>query len=219
MKFKSYDDVQKYLVLNKTDLLLQMDSFNDVPLLDVFNKEQITDLMEIFSHKIFISYGESSFLSRKKIGGIGGMFRDTYWKFFKKQDNINSDISFGLIDQYGAFILESEELIMGKTFKEISEAISKEIDYNLIQLKSLAEKAKNFRETEYFESNKQRSTREAEENYFDVLIDEMSMNFEQTGIFETTEERYNREVIDNENLGQELPNNSEKQLQFQLEEE
>jgi len=192
MKFKSYDDIQKYLVLNKTNLMLQIDSFKDIPLLEIFNNEQITNLIEIFSQKIFLSNEEDYFLTTKKYGRRFEL--NNFWKFLRKEDSINSDKSFGMLDQYGTFNLESEELIMGKTFQEISEAISIELDKKIYQLKKLSEKAKNFRETEHFESNEQRSSRETEENYIDHLIDEMSKNFEQTGVFETTEERYNREV-------------------------
>jgi len=192
MKFKSYDDIQKYLVLNKTDLMIQIDSFNDVSLLEIFNNEQITDLMEIFSHKIFLSNEEDYFLTTKKFGRRFEL--NNFWKFLRMEDSINSNKSFGMIDQYGAFNLESEELIMGKTFKEISEAILEELNNKLDQIKLLSEKAKNFRETEYFESNKQRFSRESEENNIDHLIDEMSKNLEQTGIFETNEERYDREA-------------------------
>jgi len=192
MKFKSYDDIQKYLVLNKTNLMLQIDSFKDLPLLEIFNNEQITNLIEIFSQKIFLSNEEDYFLTTKKYGRRFEL--NNFWKFLRKEDSINSDKSFGMLDQYGTFNLESEELIMGKTFQEISEAISIELDKKIYQLKKLSEKAKNFRETEHFESNEQRSSRETEENYIDHLIDEMSKNFEQTGVFETTEERYNREV-------------------------
>jgi len=192
MKFKSYDDIQKYLVLNKTNLMLQIDSFKDLPLLEIFNNEQITNLIEIFSQKIFLSNEEDYFLTTKKYGRRFEL--NNFWKFLRKEDSINSDKSFGMLDQYGTFNLESEELIMGKTFQEISEAISIELDKKIYQLKKLSEKAKNFRETEHFESNEQRLSRETEENYIDHLIDEMSKNFEQTGVFETTEERYNREV-------------------------
>jgi len=192
MKFKSYDDIQKYLVLNKTDLMIKIDSFNDVSLLEIFNNEQITNLIEIFSQKIFLSNEEDYFLTTKKFGRRFEL--NNFWKFLRKDDSINSDKSFGMLDQYGTFNLESEELIMGKTFQEISEAISIELDKKIYQLKKLSEKAKNFRETEHFESNEQWSSRETEENYIDHLIDEMSKNFEQTGVFETTEERYNREV-------------------------
>jgi len=192
MKFKSYDDIQKYLVLNKTDLMIKIDSFNDVSLLEIFNNEQITDLIEIFSHKIFLSNEENFFLTTKKFGRRFELYN--LWKFLKKDDSINSDKSFGMLDQYGNYNLESEELIMGKTFKEISDALLKELNNKLTQIKLLSEKAKNFRETEYFESNEQRSSRESEENNIDHLIDEISKNYEQTGIFETNEERYHREV-------------------------
>lgn len=192
MKFKSYDDIQKYLVLNKTELMLQIDSFKDLPLLEIFNNEQITNLIEIFSQKIFLSSEEDYFLTTKKFGRRFEL--NNFWKFLRKEDSINSDKAFGMLDQYGTFNLESEELIMGKTFQEISKAILEELDKKIDQIKTLSEKAKNFRETEHFESNEQRSIRETEENYIDHLIDEMSKNFEQTGVFETTEERYNREV-------------------------
>jgi len=192
MKFKSYDDIQKYLVLNKTNLMLQIDSFKDIPLLEIFNNEQITNLIEIFSQKIFLSNEEDYFLTTKKFGRRFEL--NNFWKFLRKDDSINSDKSFGMLDQYGTFNLESEELIMGKTFQEISEAILEELNNKLVQIKLLSEKAKNFQETDYFESNEQRSSRESEENNIDHLIDEMSKNFEQTGIFETNEERYDREA-------------------------
>ena len=192
MKFKSYDDIQKYLVLNKTELMLQIDSFKDLPLLEIFNNEQITNLIEIFSQKIYLSNEEDYFLTTKKFGRRFEL--NNFWEFLRKEDSINSDKSFGMLDQYGTFNLESEELIMGKTFQEISKAILEELDMKIAQIKTLSEKAKNFRETEHFESNEQRSSRETEENYIDHLIDEMSKNFEQTGVFETTEDRYNREV-------------------------
>jgi len=101
-------------------------------------------------------------------------------------------------------------LIMGKTLKEITQSISIELDNKLIHLKILAKKVKNFRETEYMESNEERSFREARESSIQRLSDEMNEmyeNLEQTGIFETNEERYQREVIDDL---LELPNNSEK---------
>ena len=192
MKFKSYDDIQKYLVLNKTNLMLQIDSFKDIPLLEIFNNEQITNLIEIFSQKIFLSNEEDYFLTTKKYGRRFEL--NNFWKFLRKEDSINSDKSFGMLDQYGNYNLESEELIMGKTFKEISDALLKELNNKLTQIKILSEKAKNFRETEYFESNEQRSSRESEENNIDHLIDEISKNYDQTGIFETNEERYHREV-------------------------
>lgn len=208
MQFNNYEELEKYLVLEKTDLIISISSFNSENLLEIFNKEQIAKLIEIFSHKIFINKDEDYFLNAQKFGRRYEL--KNFWRFFKKEDSINSDQSFGLSDRYGNYNLESDELIMGKTLKEIFKSISIELDKKLIQLKPLSEKAKNFRETEHFESNDQRSSRETEENYIDHLIDEMSKNFEQTGVFETTEERYQREVLDNWDWGHELPNNSEK---------
>lgn len=208
MQFNNYEELEKYLVLEKTDLIINISSFNSENLLEIFNKEQIAKLIEIFSHKIFINKDEDYFLTSQKFGRRYEL--KNFWRFFKKEDSINSDQSFGLSDRYGNYNLESDELIMGKTLKEIFQSISIELDKKLIQLKLLAKKVKNFRETGYMESNEERSSREAQEIYLDQLTNEISENFEQTGIFETDEERYEREVVNNEDLGYELPNNSEK---------
>jgi len=208
MQFNNYEELEKYLVFEKTDLIVNITSFNSENLLEIFNKEQITKLIEIFSYKIFANMDEDYFLRAQKFGRRYKL--NNFWEFFKKEDAINSDQSFGLSDRYGTYNLESEELIMGKTLKEITQSISIELDNKLIHLKILAKKVKNFRETGYMESNEERSFREARESSIQHLSDEMNEmyeNLEQTGIFETNEERYQREVIDDL---LELPNNSEK---------
>ena len=110
MQFNNYEELEKYLVLEKTDLIININSFNRVNLLEIFNKEQITKLIEIFSYKIFANRDEDFFLTAQKFGRRYEL--KNFWKFFKKGDSINSDQSFGLSDRYGTYNLESDDEII-----------------------------------------------------------------------------------------------------------
>ena len=223
MEINTKSDVDKFLVVKHRNKIKNLGSFAELDLKELFSEKELKQLIIVFSKELFITHKESKFLKTKKFG-LFFVHPYNLWNVLNKKDSSDANLSKGLLDQLGNFSLDSNDLIFGKTIDDITFTLKEQLNRRLPTLKVLIEKAINFQQTEHFETNTERLTREKDEESVTALLEEMYDNFEKFGEAITDEESYEKYFVEkyfaydvkHEFKREKLQQENEKLEQFKL---